>query len=132
MIITIIMSVCAVFFIFITWACLLKNGGCNWILLNGENIVDKDAKELFKARHDVPTMNRYLAKNGFLPLAVTFTLFAIIHGLGGYGFGIIETAAWQDVATLVIGAAILAVCVNVVRVYLQVIGGKFLRGKLES
>ncbi|MCL1988654.1 MAG: hypothetical protein FWG64_11915 [Firmicutes bacterium] len=132
MIITIIMSVCAMFFAFITWACLLKKGGCNWILLSGESIVDKETKQLFRARHDVPAMNRYMAKTGYLPLAVTFTLFAVIYGLGDYGFGIIETVAWQDIAILAVGVAILAVCVNVVRVYLQVIGGKFERGKLEN
>ena len=121
MIITILMAVMAVSMGFLTWVCLFKKGGCNWILLNGENVGSKESKALYRAQNDVPGMNRHLAKWGYLPFAVASALFAVIFAVGAE-----ETTLGQ--AFIAVSSVIFLIgSVNAVRIYLQIVGGKFAR-----
>jgi hypothetical protein len=43
--------------------------GCNWVLLSGYNL-SKDDRKRFREQYDVITMNKYIGKMIFLPLAL--------------------------------------------------------------
>jgi len=56
--------------------------GVDWILINGQNMMSKEDKQKFKAKHDMIAMNRFIGKRVLLPIAAFFiagVLFAFIH-----------------------------------------------------
>ncbi|MCL1997309.1 MAG: hypothetical protein FWG65_00905 [Turicibacter sp.] len=129
MILTILMTILAVYMGFLTWACLFKRGGCDWVLIGSEAIADKQTKALFREKHDVPRMNRHFGKQVYLPLTLCFSGFVLLHTIG-FAAPLSETIALA--VQIAVFVALVAAFVNTMRVYLQFVGGKFERGKEES
>lgn len=67
-------SFVAVCFWAITIKCLI---GCDWILINGPNMLPKEDKIKFKAKHDMVGLNRYIGKTVLLSAAILFSLITI-------------------------------------------------------
>ncbi|MCL1996277.1 MAG: hypothetical protein FWG63_08730 [Defluviitaleaceae bacterium] len=65
----------AAFSWFFAIACLK---GCNWVLVTGYSIADKETKQKYREKNDVPAMNKYIGKTIFLPLAIVMTFFTVI------------------------------------------------------
>jgi len=88
--------------------------GVDWILINGVNMSSKEEKQKFKEKHDMITMNRYIGKQVFLPIAVLFSLIVPL---------ILFDAEWMQSAWfgVVILFAIIAFLVLLVRAALKIL-----------
>jgi hypothetical protein len=43
--------------------------GCDWILISGYSLLPKEDKDKYRQKYDVISMNKYLGKTVFMPLA---------------------------------------------------------------
>jgi general stress protein CsbA len=99
--------------------------GCNWVLLSGHNL-SKDDRKRFREQYDVITMNKYIGKMIFLPLA--------LGGLISCVLLLISILASNDIAffnsgwfaTIIVFSALIfiALCFYA---YVQVVGNRFKR-----
>ncbi|MCL1996280.1 MAG: hypothetical protein FWG63_08745 [Defluviitaleaceae bacterium] len=52
--------------------------GCDWllvILISGFSLADKETKQKYREKNDIPAMNKYMGKTMFLPWCNTNDLF---------------------------------------------------------
>ena len=75
MFITISSLAITTFLWFFAIACLR---GCNWVLATGYSTANKETKQKYREKKDVPAMNKYIGKTIFLPMAILMTLFSAI------------------------------------------------------
>ena len=92
--------------------------GCNWILISGYSLLPKKEKDKFRQKYDVISMNKYLGKTVFMPLAVICSIIS---------FQILFEPAWMNsgwYTTVLIVAVFVAVgsCFYAV---VQVLGDRF-------
>jgi len=74
----IILSFATVCFWAITIKCLV---GCDWIMINGPNMLPKEDKIKFKAQHDMIGMNKYIGKTVLLSAAILFSMTTVFVAL---------------------------------------------------
>ena len=57
------------------WAAVCLKG-CDWVFISG--YIHKDDRDKFRKEHDMPAMNRYLAKAIVIPLMMFFAVFQLL------------------------------------------------------
>ena len=51
--------------------------GCGWVLISGYSLLPKEDKDKFRQKYDVISMNKYLGKTVFMPLAAICSIVSL-------------------------------------------------------
>ena len=92
--------------------------GCGWILISGYSLLPKEDKDKFRQKYDVISMNKYLGKTVFMPLAIICSIISL---------QILFEPAWMDSGwyTTVLIIVVFVTVGSCLYAATQVLGDKF-------